>query len=326
MDALRSRFAAALTPSIMSNASTPTALGPDLDPVTFSVLLNRLNSIVQEMTLTLELTAWSPLLALCRDFSCAIYDALPRQLCMYDALPVHTTSMQLVLAEIARAFAGDIADGDVFLANAPHRSNTHIGDLVTATPVFVDGRHVFWSVTKGHQMDTGAMEPASVLALARSVWQEGIQIPPLRLVDAGEMRNDVLELYLANVRYTELVHGDLLAQLGSINTGRQRLLDLCEEYGLDVVERYVEEILAYASRRMAIEIAAIPPGQYKGETWVDTDAFERFHIPVKVTVTVTSESIRRSPTISAASGTSRSSPARARSATQSSRPRRPSPR
>jgi N-methylhydantoinase B len=275
----------------MSDQSTPTALASDLDPVTFSVLLNRLNSIVQEMTLTLELTAWSPLLALCRDFSCAIYDAQPRQLCMYDALPVHTTSMQLVLAEIADAFAGEIADGDVFLANAPHRSNTHIGDLVTATPVFIEGRHVFWSVTKGHQMDTGAMEPASVLALARNVWQEGIQIPPLRLVDAGAMRKDVLDLYLANVRYTELVHGDLLAQLGSINKGRQRLLEVCQEYGLDVVERYAEEILAYASRRMVAEIARIPPGRYEGETWVDTDAFERFHIPVKVTVTVTADTI-----------------------------------
>ena len=87
------------------------------DPITFSVMLSRFDSIVNEMTLTLEYTAWTSILAICRDFSCAVYDAAPRQISMYDALPIHTTSLHLVLAEIARTFEGDVSDGDVFMCN-----------------------------------------------------------------------------------------------------------------------------------------------------------------------------------------------------------------
>src|SRR5579864_1754947 len=100
-----------------------------------SVLLGRFDSIVSEMSLTLARTAWTPIIAICRDFSCAIYDAVPRQIAMFDAVPIHTTSMHLLLDEFASAFAGDIREGDVLLSNDPYRGNTHIGDLVTATPV-----------------------------------------------------------------------------------------------------------------------------------------------------------------------------------------------
>src|SRR2546426_10687706 len=110
-------------------SARPAAREAGYDPITFSVILNRFNSIANEMTLTLEHTAWTSILALCRDFSCAIYDSIPRQVGMYDALPIHTTSMQLVLQEIARAFAGDIHDGDVFACNSAYRANTHVGDL-----------------------------------------------------------------------------------------------------------------------------------------------------------------------------------------------------
>ncbi len=262
-----------------------------VDPITFSVFMSRFESIATEMTLTLERSAWTSILALCRDFSCAIYDSVPRQICMLDAIPVHTTSLQLVLREIAEAFAGGINDGDVFLCNDPFRSNTHIGDLVTAAPVFAEGRHLFWAVTKGHQMDTGAFVASSVTAAAENVWQEGLTIPPLKLVDAGRMRRDLLELYLANVRYRELLEGDLLAQLGSIEKGRQRLMEFCAEYGTTEVERYVDEMIAYADRRMAEEITSMPDGEYEGEGWIDSDGHEIEHIPIKVKVTIAGDRV-----------------------------------
>jgi N-methylhydantoinase B len=263
----------------------------EYDPITFSVILNRLQSIANEMTLTLEHTAWTSILALCRDFSCAIYDSGPRQLCMYDALPIHTTSMQLVLQEIASAFAGEIHEGDIFACNSAYRANTHVGDLVTACPVFVDGEHLFWSVTKGHQMDTGAALPSSVVASAKNIWQEGLQIPPLKLYDRGSPREDVIELYLLNMRYRELLQGDLLAQLGSIEKGKERLIELCREYGVEEVKRYASAIIDYADRRMSDEIRSIPDGVYRGEGWVDTDGIERFNIPIRVTVTIEGDQV-----------------------------------
>ncbi len=262
------------------------ALAADLDPITFSVILSRLNSVAEEMTLTLERSAWTSIIALSRDFSCAVYDAEPRQVAMLDALPIHTTSMQLVVKEIADRFEGDVADGDVFLCNDPYSSNTHVGDLVTAAPVFADGELRFWSVAKGHQMDTGAFVPSSVTASSQNVWQEGLQIPPLKLIDAGQVRQDVWDLYLANMRYRELLEGDLWAQLGSIEKGRQRLAELCAEYGVEETLRYVDAIVDYSDRRTAREIEAMPDGEYSATGWVDSDGIDAEHIPVQVKVTV----------------------------------------
>jgi N-methylhydantoinase B len=257
------------------------ALSPEgLDPITLSVLLNRFYAIAEQMSLAVERSAWSSVLGLCRDFSCAVYDAVPRQVCMFDAIPIHTTSMHLVLREIAADFDGDIHEGDVFACNDPYRGNTHIGDLVIAEPVFAEGRHVLWAVARGHQHDTGATAPSSVLGTARSVYQEGITLPPIKLVEQGRRRRDVVELYLANVRYRETLYGDLLAQMGSVRKGRDQLLELCTEYGVDELLRYVDALIDYADRRMADEIDAIPDGEYHGESWVDADGAGRLNTPV----------------------------------------------
>ena len=264
----------------------------DFDPITFSVILNRFVSIAEAMTLTMEKTAYTPILALCRDFSCAIYDTVPRQLCMSDAIPIHTNSMHLSLSEIAKSIRGEIKDGDVYVCNHPFRANTHVGDLVTAAPVFTAGRQLFWSVTKGHQQDCGAFLPSSVVVAARDVWQEGLLIPPLKLVDEGRERSDIIDLYLSNVRYPELLHGDLRAQLASIEKGKVELLELVDEYGPEQLMRYVDEIINYADRRMSQEIGAMPDGRYEAETWIDSDGAETLDIPIKVSVTISGDQVK----------------------------------
>lgn len=264
----------------------------EIDPITFSVMLSRFENTANEMTLTLEYTAWTSILALARDYSCAIYDAQPRQICMFDALPIHTTSMHLVLAEIHRTFEGEIHEGDMFMCNAPYRQNTHVGDVVTAEPVFAEGRHMFWSVTKGHQLDVGAFVPSSVAPPAKDVWQEGLHIPPLKIHDRGVPRADVIDLYLSNLRYRELLRGDLMAQLGSVGKGTARLKELVSEYGADEVERYVDEIIAYADRRMAEEIRKMPDGEYTSEAWIDSDGVDKTSRPIKVKVTVDDDMVK----------------------------------
>ena len=259
------------------------------DAITFSVVMSRFNSIADEMTLTMEKTAYTSILALGRDYSCAIYDEVPRQVCMFDAIPVHTNSLHLLLQEIARTFEGEIADGDIFLCNHPYRMNTHIGDLVTACPVFVDGRHMFWAVTRGHQQDVGAFIPSSMPALAKDTYQEGLLIPPLKIADRGVIRRDVIDLYLSNMRYPELLHGDLLAQFASIEKGRVRLVELAHEFGVEETRMYVDALIDYADRRMAQEIAAVPDGVYEGESWVDSDGADATDVPIRVKITIDGE-------------------------------------
>jgi N-methylhydantoinase B len=267
-------------------ASAPRARTRAVDPVTFTVLLHRFKAIAKEMTLTLEYTAWTSILALAQDFSCAIFDHEARQVCMADALPIHTNSMHVVIKEIARVFAGDIAEGDVIVCNDPYSGNTHVGDVVTACPVFYNGRHLFWSVTKGHQLDIGSYIPTSVPATAKDVWQEGLTIPPIKFYERGKPRDDVIRLYLANVRYRDWLYGDLMAQLGSIWTGRKRLIELVEQYGIDETMYYVEAILDYADMRMRSEIRSMPKGEYVGETWIDSDGQGNTDIYVRATVRI----------------------------------------
>jgi N-methylhydantoinase B len=259
---------------------------PDVDPITFSVILNRFTTIAREMTLTLEYTSWTSILALARDFSCAIYDNEARQVCMADALPLHTNSLHVILRSMAKAFEGNIFDGDVIVSNDPYSGNTHIGDFVTACPVFCQGKHLFWIVTKGHQLDCGAYEATSVAPSAKNVWQEGLQLPPIKFYEKGEPRQDVINMYLANVRYSNLLYGDLMAQLGSIWTGKRRIAELIDEYGPDELGRYCEAILDYADRRTSAEIRAMPDGKYVGESWIDSDGMGNTTLTVRAEVTI----------------------------------------
>lgn len=274
------------------NPSTKKAPDSNFDAIDFSVFLSRLNSITEEMTITLEKSSMTSILALCRDFSCCIYDAKNRQIAAVDAIPIQTNSMHLILADIARSLDGDVREGDVIACNDPYHNNTHIGDLVTVCPVFYEGEHVFWAAARGHQLDVGAPVPSSSNPWARDVWQEGLTIPPLKLYEGGKPRRDVIELYLANMRWRQFVEGDLMAQIGSIWTGEKRLQELCKRFGVEKAKSYVERVLKYANERTAAEIRDIPNGTYLAEGWLDGDAVgERFDIPIKCKMTVEDETI-----------------------------------
>jgi len=263
----------------------------NIDPITFSVILNRFNTIAREMTLALEYTSWTSILALARDFSCAIYDARGRQVAMMDALPIHCNSLHVILGSMVKAFEGKVYDGDVIVSNDPYSGNTHVGDFVTACPVFYKGEHLFWAVTKGHQLDCGAYEATSVAPSAKDVWQEALQLPPIKFYERGEPRQDVINMYLANVRYRDLLYGDLKAQLGSIWTGRRRMIELVDEYGPEELAHYVEAIMDYADRRTSEEIRAIPDGTYEAESWIDSDGMGNTNLVVKAAVTVKGDRI-----------------------------------
>lgn len=262
-----------------------------VDPITFSVILNRLGAIATEMTIALENAAMTPIIALCRDYSCCLYDSRARQIAMVDAIPIHTNSMHLMLEHIVDTFGDDIADGDVIACNYAYAGGTHIGDLLTVCPMFYGGEHRFWAAAKGHQLDVGAPIPHSANVFARDIWQEGLQIPPIKLYDAGRKREDVVNMYLTNVRWRDLVNGDLMAQLGSIWTGERRLREMCDEFGIDTVETCVQESIDYAARRTKEAIRAMPNGVYRAEGWLDDDAAGRRHVPIRCAVTIHDESV-----------------------------------
>src|SRR2546427_717387 len=230
-----------------------------LDPVTVSVLTHRFAAIVQEMGEAMLRTAYSQILNSSRDFSTAICDASARLVAQAEHVPIHVGAIPWAVESVRDFFQGKIRPGDVYLLNDPYHGNNHLPDLTAFVPVFVDGEVVFWSVNRAHQSDIGGSTHGAYNPGATEIWQEGLRITPLKLYDAGELRDDVLAMVATNVRHPHDFMGDLRAMIGSARVGERRLLALLDEYGPKTVAGAVEEILDGAERQTPRDAGTFRP-------------------------------------------------------------------
>jgi N-methylhydantoinase B len=183
--------------------------------ITVSVIQHRLESIVQEMGEAMLRTAYSQILNSSRDFSTAVFDGAGRLAAQAEHVPIHVGALPMAVKSVADYFAGRIRPGDMFLLNDPYHGGNHLPDLTALLPVFVGERLAFWSINRAHQSDIGGATHGAYNPGATEIWQEGIRIPPLKLYDAGTLRDDVMELVATNVRHPRDFAGDLRAMLGS---------------------------------------------------------------------------------------------------------------
>ncbi len=199
-----------------------------IDPITVSVVQHRLEAIVQEMGEAMLRTAYSQILNSSRDFSTAVFDGEGRLAAQAEHVPIHVGALPWAVAAIRDFFTDRVRPGDLFLLNDPYHGGNHLPDLTVLLPVFVDGRPVFWSINRAHQHDIGGATHGTYNPGATEIWQEGIRITPLKLYDAGELREDVLTMLATNVRHPRDFRGDLRAMIGSARVGERRLLRLVE--------------------------------------------------------------------------------------------------
>ena len=178
----------------------------------------------------LQRGARSTIISIARDHSASIYSVEPRMLYQNDALPIHTVGGTLNINAIKDEFEEDINDGDVFMVNDPYLGGTHNSDLTVIMPVFFEGQHLFWTSIRAHQNNTGE---ASFGHASTSVWQDGIQIPPVRIFERGKEVRSVIRFYLRNVRLPEWLEADLRAMVGSVRTGTRRLTEMTEAHGVE---------------------------------------------------------------------------------------------
>jgi N-methylhydantoinase B len=286
------------------------------DPVELEVFKNLYHSIAEEMGSALCRTAFSPNIKERRDYSCAVFDSAGQVIAMGDHMPVHLGSMPMSVAAAVEQCALD--PGDVVMLNDPFRGGTHLPDITLVMPVYIpqpdeitcgDGapprpggakprRHTtapdFYVASRAHHADVGGTYPGS-MGPCREIYQEGLRIPPVRIMRDGKLVADVLALLLNNVRTPEEREGDLGAQIAACQTGAQRLREICERYGIARVKRAAADLLVYSEEMMRAFLRTIPPGHYHAEDFLDDDGVEGKPVRIAVTIQIRSSSNRKSP-------------------------------
>src|SRR5580700_7916743 len=279
------------------------------DPVELEIFKNLYHSIAEEMGAALRRTAFSPNIKERRDYSCAVFDGAGEVIAMGDHMPVHLGSMPMsVRAAIA---AGAIEAGDVVMLNDPFRGGTHLPDITLVAPVYVEkrGRAAggstspdFYVASRAHHADVGGTYPGS-MGLCREIYQEGVRIPPVKLMRRGAMNTDVLAMLLNNVRTPEEREGDLGAQLAACHTGAERLREVCARYGVERARRAAADLLDYSEELMRVFLRGVPVGEYRGEDFLDGDGISDRPVKIAVKVTVHQpEAKRRQDAVATAGG------------------------
>lgn len=242
------------------------------DPIELEIFKSLFHSIAEEMGAALRRTAFSPNIKERRDYSCAVFDGQGEVVAMGDHMPVHLGSMPMSVRATIDKLTLD--KGDVAILNDPFCGGTHLPDITLVAPVFPEGRKTkqpsFYVASRAHHADVGGMYAGS-MGSCREIYQEGVRIPPIKLIAGGRMQHDVLRLLLSNVRTPEERQGDLNAQIAACHTGAARLGEVVERYGLLRVRRVMQELQTYSEALMRAFLRQVPPGEYAAEDFLDDD-------------------------------------------------------
>jgi N-methylhydantoinase B len=256
------------------------------DPIGLALAHHRLAAIAEEMGVVLGRTALSPNIKERRDYSCAVFDAAGGLVAQAAHIPVHLGSTPLsVQAAIA---AVRMAPGDVVVLNDPFAGGTHLPDVTVVAPVFLPrARRPFaYVANRAHHADIGGMEPGS-MPVGTDIFQEGVRLPPIRLVAGGRPVDDVWALFLANTRVPDERRGDLDAQRAALRVGASRLCDLARRVGGPArLARDFRALQDHAERLMRALLRSLPAGTYRAIDWLDDDGLGARRLPIRVAITV----------------------------------------
>jgi N-methylhydantoinase B len=242
-----------------------------LDPVTLEICWNRLIGVVNEQAAALQRTSFTSIVREAGDLSAGVFDS--RGFMVAQAVtgtPGHINSMALAMKHFLAAYPLDrLAPGDVLITNDPWKTSGHLNDVTICSPIFREGRCVAFFASTCHTADIGGHV---LSAEAREVYEEGLQIPILKLYEEGRPNETLIAMIRENTRVPEMVLGDFHAQIAGGAVGGERLLEFMDEFGLDRLEPLADEIIGRTERAMREAIRALRPGSY--EAAITSDGFE----------------------------------------------------
>ncbi|WP_436644233.1 hydantoinase B/oxoprolinase family protein [Microbaculum sp. FT89] len=267
-----------------------------IDPITLAILKGRLEQIADEMDATLFRSAFNPIIAEAHDASHGIYDAANGDTLVQgkSGLPIFVGVMAFaVKAVIEKAAAqGGPRDGDVWIFNDPYAGGTHLSDFRLVRPLFANGEVFCYLASVGHWHDVGGNVPGNYNPVATECFQEGMLIPPVKLFDKGELRQDVIDILSANSRLPTSLYGDLNGQINALDLGVRRMQELLGEYGAETVAEALGELKVRAARLMRAQIRDLPDGTVSAEDFLDNDGIVDEPLKIALDLTIEGERMR----------------------------------
>lgn len=264
-----------------------------IDAVMMEVIGNTYMSIAEEMGAVLVKSAYSTNIKERRDCSCGIFNIKGETIAQAEHIPMHLGSLLGIVQDVLRYYALDeIKDGDMFIANdAYNGGGTHLPDITVASPVFWGGKLIAFVSNIAHHNDVGGRVPGSNAADSKSIYEEGIRIPPVKIFNEGVLNDDILRLILLNCRINDIRRGDLNAQFACNRKGVQRVQESCKHFGADLMLECMEELLNYSERKMRMAIKAFPKGVVEFTDYLDSDGLGSDPVPLHVKIEVLEDEI-----------------------------------
>jgi N-methylhydantoinase B len=258
-----------------------------IDPITLEVLSQALISTVREMRATVCRTASSVAIYDAKDFSCGLFAPDSQVVAQSEDIGSHVVPLPWSVRSAMEKLGSGLEPGDVILVNDPYSGGTHLNDVTVIYPIFKDGRLIFFPAVRAHWADVGGMVPGSMSGKATDIYQEGIRIPPIKIIERGRTNEAALELMMSNMRVPEERLGDLNASFASCRVAEKRILEICERYGVDQLMEAVRLDMDRAEARMRASIDRLPNGTYYYEDYLETfmgGKFEPLLLPLSLTI------------------------------------------
>ena len=264
----------------MSSTETP------FGPIELELFKNALESMVDEMALTVVRTAYSTNLKNSMDFSTGLLDTEGALIAQGLCLPLHMGSLPDGLSAVLDRYRDEISDGDVFILNDPYEGGTHLPDIYAYKPIFVEGSLLCFAAAIAHHTDIGGRVAGGNACDSTEIYQEGLRIPPVRLYEKGKPVQAIFDVIERNVRVPQYAIGDLRAQLSACTIAQREIEALSSRYGVDGLREGFGALIDYGERLTRAEIERMPDGVFAFEDQIDGDGIDPGPIPMQVTITV----------------------------------------
>ncbi|MFX0197174.1 MAG: hydantoinase B/oxoprolinase family protein [Candidatus Hodarchaeota archaeon] len=262
----------------------------NISPFELEIIKNGLIVAAEEMFYSWGRTAQSPVIYEVLDYGVAILDASgKRQITQAPGIPGFVGVLDFAASEVVEKWQDEIHPGDVFISNVPYASGTHLNDVTLVMPIIYDNQRLGFAAAKGHYLDVGGMHFGSWTSDSIEIFQEGIQLPCVKLYIEGKPEKNVIDIIKFNSRLPDSILGDMYAQAASMNVCARRVTKLVEKYGLDTVLQAMQTLQEDGEKYAKLKLKELPKGKFTAEDWIDDDGITDDPIPVKVTVSVSDE-------------------------------------